>query len=361
MSTLSLPQLHGAGLLTNSRMSTARTCLKKHYFAYELGWRPEGDAKALRMGSNCHKGTELHSKGETPETAISVATRRYSRDDFDQAIEAEQIACLLNGYFWYWGEQNLETVAVELQFELPIRSPDTGKALRIFNVGGKIDRIVRLADGRLAVLETKTTGDSIAPDSDYWRRLDLDQQISLYMLAARELGHDVQTVLYDVIRKPSIEPCQVPIRDEQGFKIVVDEATGERVFNYKKNGDIDKPRESANAEKGWKLTTRTETPEEYGVRLAADIGERPEFYFARREIPRIDADLEEFRWELVQQAQAIREAQKSNRWYRNSNACTLMGRCPYLDICKIARDATTPPSGFVQLTHCHPELQGDAA
>ena len=52
------------------------------------------------------------------------------------------------------------------------------------------DRIVRLADGRLALQEYKTTTKDTAPGGAYWARLRLDQQVSRYMLAARAEGLD---------------------------------------------------------------------------------------------------------------------------------------------------------------------------
>lgn len=210
---------------------------------------------------------------------------------------------------------------------------------------------MRLRDGRLAVMEHKTTGDSIDSGSDYWLRLRIDHQISLYMLAAKELGHDVQTVLYNVIRKPSIAPKQIPLLDSNGIKIVEDE-NGMRVM--KKDGT---PRESGDAEKGYKLKQRIEAPDEFGQRLAADIIARPEFYYARQEIPRLTADLDEFRWELWQQAQAIREAQRANRWIRNSGACLSMGRCPYLNVCHNGLSTDELPAGFVRVANIHPELE----
>jgi hypothetical protein len=377
--TIALHQLAGQGLLTNSRMRTYKTCNRKHYISYELGIRPDTEAKVFRLGGAVHLGLDRKCKGDDQDAAIGAAVASYEVlppwANTDEAVgewmcERETVAALLAGYFWRWGDDNslanqltgvAEVIASELAFELPIRNPETNKATPTFKVAGKIDKIVRLADGRLAVMEHKTCGESIEPASDYWKRLRIDQQISLYMLAARELGHDVQTVLYDVIRKPAIRPTQIPQLDAEGRKIVLD-AEGNRCLkvNLKKDGTPGaghgEPYQSGNAEKGWTLSTRTETSQEFGERLLADITERPEFYFARQEIPRLDADLLEFRHELWQQAQAIRETQKTGRHFRNTNACTLMGRCQYFEQCTNSHDWTTVPAGFVRVEDIHPEL-----
>ena len=376
VSTLALPQIAGSNLLTNSRMSTFKTCPRKHLYKYEQGVRRDTDAKPLRMGSAVHLGLDLKCKGEEETTALLRATESYDQfplwanDEEKQhewLTEREIVRRLLAGYWWRWGGDAdivAEVIASEISFDLPIRNPETGGTSTVFRVGGKIDKIVRLNDGRVAVMEHKTCGEDLSPESDYWKRLRIDQQISLYMCAARELGHDVQTVLYDVIRKPSIAPKQIPVLDERGLKVVVD-SNGERVLkeNIKKNGEPGvghgEPMQSGNAEKGWTLLSRVETPEEFGERLTDDIAARPDFYFARQEIPRLDSDLEEFRHELWQQQQSIRAAQQHGRHFRNTSACLVMGRCEYLDQCHNGIDISNIPSGFVRVNDLHPELGGE--
>lgn len=319
--TISLPVIQDAHLLTHSRMSTFKTCAKKHYYAYEIGLRRASVAKPLRMGAAIHLGRDRWNQGDSQEDAIAQAVEGYAvlpdwcnTDDLvaEWMLERQIVAVMLAGYFWRWGKPQ-RVIASEFGFDMQIKNPDTGHNTPIFNLAGKIDGIVTLEDGRLAVAELKTTGESIEPDSDYWKRLRIDQQISAYFLAARAKGHDVQTVLYDVIRKPSIRPKLV-----KGVR---------------------------------------ETVEEYGVRLTADIGERPDFYFARQEIPRLESDIEEFRWELWQLQGMIRDCQRLDRWPRNTSACLTMGRCPYFDLCC---DGWKPenglPAGFTYVDRVHSEL-----
>lgn len=346
--------------LTHSRMSAAKTCLKKHYFLYELGIRRDTDARPLRMGSAFHLGLDLWFKGVQQDAAIYRATESYAvlpawcnTDELvnDWLIEREKVARLLSGYFWRWGDAKLEVIASELPFELPIENPETGFATPTFVLAGKIDRIVRLPDGRLAVKESKTCSDDLAPDSDYWRRLRIDQQISLYYDAAQRLGYDVKTVLYDVTRKPTIEPLSVAVLDPDGVKIVLD-AAGNRV----RNKDGKSWRQSGDAAQGWTLQTRRQTPAEYGERLTDDIAARPDFYFARQEIPRLDADLAEWKQELWDQQLTLRRCQKMGCWYRNTAACISPFRCEFLDVCHNGLTGSEVPAGFVKVENVHPEL-----
>lgn len=371
MTTVALPQLHGSGLLTHSRMSCFKQCPRKHYYRYELGLRKSDDARPLRMGSAVHLGLDMRAQGfsidETVDTAIAgyAEVPQWAAHDDEKLhewlVERVTVEKLLRGYFWYWENAQVppelhvaEIVESEKSFDLPIKNPETGATTSVFRVGGKRDKIVWLGDGRLAVMEHKTTGDDVGPDSDYWKRLRLDQQISLYVVAARDQGHDVSTVLYDVIRKPSISPRQIPLLDADGVKIVLD-AAGNRVMLA--NGK--KWRESGDSEKGYVLQSRVETDKEFGDRLMLDIADRPEFYFQRREIPRLESDLAEFRAELWQQQQAIRESARNRRHFRNTAACIAPYRCEYLDMCGGSIDTENVPAGFAFVTELHPELAGE--
>jgi hypothetical protein len=76
-----------------------------------------------------------------------------------------------------------------------------------------------------------------------------------------------------------------------------------------------------------------ETPEMYGARLLQDITQRPEFYFARREIVHQSNDLEAFEWELFNIYQSIRQMSLHNRWWHNENQCTNTFQCSYINFC----------------------------
>jgi hypothetical protein len=342
-------------LLTHSRQDCFKTCRRKHHFAYELGLRRIDDAKALRMGSAFHEGIEKLGKGMGLDEACQAVRGKYSKpplfmDSYEWLMEMETVLRLVCAYQWKWESSQLEHIAVELQFQLPLVNPETNKPTPHFNLAGKIDAIVKLEDGRLAVKESKLLGDDISQESDLWRRLRIDHQISLYMLAARQLGYPVATVLYDVTRKPTIAPTAVPILDELGAKIVLSE------FGNRVKTERGQWRQTGDKEKGFVLQTRQMNQEEWGEKLTADICERPDYYFARVEVARLDQDLDEYRAELWDIQQTIREAQKKNRWYRTVNKQTC-SYCAYFQICANAQNiGTVAPEGFEFVYDRHPEL-----
>lgn len=346
--------------VTYSQRTCAQSCLRKHCLAYVHGIRPAGQAKALRMGSATHLGLDLQAQGMEPSTAIAHALATYDWDmptDEERrylwTIERETVGCLLSGYFWRWTNQPMKVIATEQSVTAPIYNPVTQRPMRTHKNAGKIDKIWQLEDGRLAVGEHKTTSDDISPESDYWKRLRIDSQISDYLDMARANGWAVDTVIYDVIRKPTIRPKLVPILDDDGRKVVVDER-GNRM--HLANG---KPRQAPEKDSKQRLLQRRETPTEFSHRLREDIGARPDFYYARREIARTEDDLIEARWDTYQTTKLIHECNLENRWPRSTRACLTYGRCPYFELCTSGWNPNsdeTLPEGFVIVDDPHQEL-----
>ena len=162
------------------------------------------------------------------------------------------------------------------------------------------------------------------------------------------------TVLYDCIRKPTIKPTAVAVTDDLGAKIVLD-VQGQRVRTNK--GEW---RQTGDTAKGYILQSRDCTAAEWSKKLMADIGERPDFYYCRREVPRLDQDLAETKQELWELQQTIRQAENSGRFFKTVSYATC-DSCPFFGLCTSRYDpATDPlPQGFVKLENLHPELQGE--
>jgi len=348
--------------LTHSRMQSFKLCRKKHYYEYEVGIRKETDAKALRMGHAGHEGLDRLKKGGLIDWACRAVEEEYAHCppeicQYDWHIEKQTILTLLQMYNWYWhGSDPFDVIISEASFEFPLRNPKTGYAARNFGRAGKIDGIINL-NGRKLVLEHKFLGEDITYGGSFLERLRLDQQCTNYIDAANDVFGDVDGVIYDLIRKPTIQPTAIPVLDKDGKKIVIDSTTGERVYN--KDGKT--YRQTADKKLGYEIITRDMTVEEWGLKLAVDIEKRPEFYFQRHEIARLESDMQEFREEVWQIQLDIRSHQRSGNWYKtvNKGSCTY---CPFTSLClnrsKIDKN-TQPhdyPEGFIKLEDVHPEL-----
>lgn len=348
--------------VTNSQLTTAATCLRKVQIAYLYGVRPDTDAAPLRFGKAWHDALDRRAKGAGTDTNVALIRAAYdlsmhgpAERDEALAYERETLCVLFALYEWKWSDADkaITVLASEEAFEVPIVNPETNRASRTFTYAGKIDRRIRLMDGRVAIMENKTTAGDIAPESSYWKRLRVDTQIARYVLAARHLGHPIDTVLYDVVRKPGMRPGSVALTDADGIKVVLD-ANGERV----RTADGKKWRQTGDTASGYVLQSRPETPEEWAKRLHAAIVENVEYYFQRREIPRTNADLEEARRDLYDQTMVLASCEREDRFPRNSSACVGFGECAYLNLCSTGwrpDDGTVPP-GYVRVTDAHQEL-----
>jgi len=294
-------------MLTATRMGMVLACPRRHFWRYEVGLHAVVEAMALRFGSAWHKAMEMRWQGYFADAALVAA---FSEMSFDE-ITIATLGGLLGAYYTrYANNEIVKELHPEVEFRLPLAGS------RTFDAAGKIDGLGVLHDGRLALIEHKTCGSDIAPDSDYWLRLRFNQQVYQYVLAARALGWDVQVVIYDVTRKPAIRQKQ------------------------------------------------NETAAEFGDRLAADAKERPEFYFARREVPILDQDLAEFevqRLALSRQILFFRSAARNARrpehgWPRNCNEMTCKF-CEFEQFCmqNCSVDPAAPPAGF-RVGPVNPEL-----
>lgn len=350
--------------LTNSSMNTYRSCPRKYWYNYVLGLRKVQDEAPLRIGSAFHRCLEHYDNGMVPDEITAwvrqeyLGHRQHGLEDRDVLLyECETVLRLFYGHLWRWSdaEQYTEVIATEQVFDLPLPNPESNRNARNYRLQGKLDRIVKLSDGRLALQEYKTTGYSLDVDSQLWQRIRRDPQVSLYFWAARQLGYDIEAVVYDVTKKPGIRPKTVPTLDGEGRPVVEDEH-GNRVY-LQSGKNKGQPKKTA-TKPGEVRIEHQETAREYGDRITEDMTQDQDKYFARRIYTRTEQDLSEFMSEVWDIQKTIREAEKNGRWYRNvgPNTCSF---CQYRDICLDGIEASKDdiPDGFRITEVMHEELE----
>ena len=368
-------------VITASRLNSLISCARKHFWSYEIGLRKDSPPSlALRFGTAWHNAMEARWQGKTYEEALAIGIPEGI--DLD-AYMCETFAALLAGYYDYYGKRETAgKIHPEVEFESELEGTD-------FKSRGKIDGLGTMKNGQHGLIEAKTTGSGIEASSDYWLRLRFNLQVLNYIIEARNLGWDISKAIYDVTRKPQIKPSMIVDLDPMGRKIVID-AQGDRVFKKKKVkekvgkgkkakiverevDDTDKPRLSGDDAQGWTVKTHTETPAEFADRLWRDIGERPEFYFHRREIPVIEAELEDFERQRLEMIEMIKHLRKRERvtktfehqetdrdpqaWPRHVSLETC-NWCDYKSFClsNISVDLNNPPQGY-SIHPFNPELE----
>lgn len=322
-------------LVTNSRLSAYRRCPRFHRLRYVDLLVPANEDTAKRDW-----GTAFHA-------ALEIYLRSLERDLTDEAYRAIMEAPLddyakraalvvFHAYVAYWRASDVADkvpIGAEMEFRAPLINPDYDgdfdAICELYDVGGKMDGMF-VKDGKVFVMEHKTTSSDISPGSAYWLRLHLDSQVSTYIHGAKAHGHDVFGTCYDVIKRPSTKPKK---------------ATPVEKRKFKKDGTLYKNQRELD-----------ETPNEYGERIAADIAEDPSEYFRRCTVVRSETEMVEAQRDTWQTTRAMHDSLVNGTDYKNPDACEKFGSmCEFFDLCTGAASADDE-TRFVKLASKHPEL-----
>lgn len=408
--------------MSASCIACFKACPTRFRLAYIEGLRTIDDTEAQRMGTSWHgclqvaklqpgnpclcvwktldnaaipdcpicSGSGLVPDEEPIVRVTNWLNARYATiptgvEPTDWATERVILAYSVAGWLWYYQDDDLDTLATEIKFSLPLRNPASGRALPHVTLDGMIDRII-MRGGMPMNVEYKSTSKPIDSGSIYWRRLNRDTQVSTYALAARTMQREgllapngigpddplFAETLYDVWHKPQIRPKLLTQGETKTF-METGEYCGqqfEAVLGPDDPGDAENPPSGiwitvdgtpAEVKMGAtpKPTKKTpnpetpfairETPEMFGARLLADIYADPGKHFARREIARTDDELRAFSFTLYAIYQSMRVSEKNGYWWQDESQCDATFRCPYLEVCDnnlAVYDGTTTPSGF---------------
>lgn len=263
----------------------------------------------------------IKAGGDPLKNALTVLSSEAGRQDRDGRFVADpfdiaKVRSLLLGYDARWHAEPYEVLEVEVEFRAPLVNPDTGAKSKTYERGGKIDVIVRdKRDGRILVMDHKTTSEDVSPGSDYWKRTRMDSQVGAYYLGARTLGYEVSGWIHDVIVKPGLRPLKA-----------------------NKQRDV------------------AETPDEYGLRIAEAIAENPDKFFAREEVVRLEAELLEYERDVWSQTTIMRDLKRQGLAPRNPDACQRYGSyCSYWPVCS-GQASLDDPLLYRKSAWLHPEL-----
>lgn len=360
--------------LSASSIARFKACPERFRLADEEKLRPIEESDALRVGTNYHDLQERRQLGHSFEDIVTWLHAKYEhvpghKTAHEWATEREMLLAMFMGHQWYWQGDGMETLATEQWFELPVHHPDTGLPLPMTEVlrHGKIDRLIQ-HEGRLAIGEYKTTG--ISNMEDFWPRLKMDTQASMYDLALHDAvaggifelpDLPLGGTFYDVSRKPKIKPRKLTQKATHDFT-VSQEYEGRKFEVVWEPRQIGKEMVAGWLVNGWwaqatpgaKAETYSiqETPEMYGARLLADIQDRPDWYYARREIGRTDRERQQFRHTLYHLYRNIKWQQDTGNWWQDESRCDDFGGCDFAPICKYGQSTAdgATPAGYKRLT-----------
>lgn len=303
---------------------------------------PDIEAGPLRMGTNWHKiqeviGSILKGGVDWEKVLIDHIDKVYAECPThismeDWLVERSTFLYTAWAYLNYYDDTDVEVIASEMEFELPLYHPITSRAVPNVRIRGIIDKIVNYPDRGLFIREYKSTSDSVEDSSSFWPNLRMALQPSIYYDAAKRLGYDIQGIEYDVWHKPTIKPKFLTQKDTKEF--FETEKYFDQTFMVEGNGkSVIVDNEHVEIKEGKQANSMRETSRMFGVRLYEDIQERPHFYFNRKEISRTNTDMDAFRWELYCTYKIMKDMIRSGHWFKNEKNCERMGKCAYTPIC----------------------------
>lgn len=248
------------------------------------------------MGKAFHAGLEALKNGENTADAIDDCRIHFDiTPPFKRAVVEMQLQIWHDKY----RQDGLKYIENELEF-------------RIDGVHGFIDGIVETPNGKKYIIEHKTTGSNIDATSFYWNRLDLNRQIDVYMWAARELGHDIEGCIYDVIKIPNYKPLKATPKNKLEYY--------KRDCKGGKKGEL---------KAGLRLTN--ETTDEFMNRVIESLVDDRYSNLQRKTIPFLAKDV----LNTMRDVRDIETLISRGLFPKNPSSCH-MGRfsCDFLPVCK---------------------------
>jgi PD-(D/E)XK nuclease superfamily protein len=230
-----------------SERKSFRACRRRWDWLFREGYRPIQPIKPLEFGIAYHRALEiwydpdLWDKGDreilmshTIQTFKATCREQKERylEEKDASVLEEDVEAdyaervrLGVGMLRYYCQEispkydiHWRPIAVELEFSVPIRYPNTGVHLqdttgRKVNYAGRVDLLVEDDKGGLWVFDHKTAA-RLNTDNDEF--LYLDDQITSYCWALKQLGYPIRGFIYSEIKKGFPEPPTQNIVPRQG-------------------------------------------------------------------------------------------------------------------------------------------------
>lgn len=187
-----------------------KRCRRKYAFSQEGLLPSQGHVgNALWFGKGIHLCLEnMYRKDATtdqPKTfaeysAATIKDIPVTPEIMDKVIEGNELAeAMISGYAEWAAVQDAGLEIVEVEKEISVRVPGT----RV-DLVATIDLIVRDQSGNLWIIDHKTCK-NIMDD----REIEMDDQLTAYLWAARKAGLKVKGAAFNMLRKKI--PAEVPI------------------------------------------------------------------------------------------------------------------------------------------------------
>jgi hypothetical protein len=279
----------GIRRVSHSELISFQTCTRLHYYQYRLRREPKTTAEPLLVGRRVESIIKRIWRGESP--------------DLSELPPEERALC--KAYPIWWRHHTLHVKRVDIPFRVEIAGVQYVGELD----GDGEDK------GEEVIVELKTTSEDLSPGASYWRRVaQIDPQVTTYLMAARAQGRPLRRVVWDAIRKTTLERAKAtPVKKRKYTKITKAEPVARLYANMRETD---------------------ETDDEYELRVLEDIAEKPEKYFQRHDIVRYEDEHQAHLRDVAGNVRLMQLVESMPEAPRNVNSCFKWGRiCPYLPVC----------------------------
>lgn len=167
---------------SNNSTSTFRRCKYKYYLSYgneKIGVASE-KGPGLKMGSAGHMALKAFYSGKPIKVAMDWAYESFSPSNEAEDKKFEALKTVLKNYWPIAKTDRWKIIEVEKKVEI-------GRYQGIF------DLIITNPNGKIWIVDHKFKR------SHSVRHLDMDTQVSFYLMLARMLGIEAQGLLYNII------------------------------------------------------------------------------------------------------------------------------------------------------------------
>jgi len=221
--------------ISHTKLSTFRRCLQQFHWKYVDNYYPRPTLGQIR-GSAGHAALAEWHRSQDMSAAINKAWAKWSGEGLTEDAEWNLLEKLLVNYF-LWSVENDKFRIIKSEFEFKLKFADEEIPIILT---GFIDGIVE-EDKRLWLLENKFHKRASA------KNLDLDPQVSIYMLGAIVNEIPVQGVIYNIVRVSDTKIAQTEpairsrlYRNPEGLERVSAEilAQAKAMIRYELEGGI---------------------------------------------------------------------------------------------------------------------------
>jgi PD-(D/E)XK nuclease superfamily len=285
----------GVEIVSHTELACFRRCPMEWRYRYVLRREPKGPkSQALTKGSAVHKVIGAYHRGENP----------------DLSELSPDLRALVKGYRAYWGSPDIQFACERTDVPFQIMIDPTIMIVGEFDGTG-----IRRDTNKRAIQEIKTSSEDISLGSSYWNKVALvDSQVTSYLLASRTMGWGHVEVLYDVLLKPDIKRQYATPADKRKYTKAT-KTEPSRLYADQREKDEDE--------------------EDFEIRVLEDIEKRPEHYYQRGVVVRLEHEHEAHVRDVkgtVHLLQIVRNMGEDTP--RNTDSCFKYGRpCDFFQVC----------------------------